>query len=380
MEERWWPLIWLAGAIVSYGLFMRYQPLRSAFSTGFELAKTNLTIVAGLALLFVGAVGWRSWQETGLGSDNTVALSISDWSDLLGWIAYANEDLRSIFWYCVPLDVAFILGTPLAFLTCWYWFPRLWRACVGRRRWIAGLVFGVYTLSLWWWAHRLCEVLSLPWTPVPPWTFLRETLWAVCELGFAVTLVCFFQLVLILGAYRSHGSGESRCQLKEALDWGLKCFPRMAVVPLVVLVAMGANGLAETQLDLKAALIWDALKLTVLLSTAAVPICVLLLQDLNLWEAPRASIRFLWRTGWRYVWFIFLCLTHFFLLRLSESYLLASVLIHEWTVILWYVVAGLLKASLIMWFVNAFCLYFCVDVTQRQHSKKTPKKKEMRQA
>jgi hypothetical protein len=366
MEERWWALVWMVGSVAGYLAFMRYHPLRTAFASAFELARNNLTIVGGLALLFVGAVGWRSWQETGLGSENTVAFSVTAWVDLLGWLAYANEDLRSVFWFCVPVDVVFILGTPLAFLTCWYWFPRLWRACPGPWRGLAGGLFALYALSLWWWLQRLAGVLKLAWEPVPAWPLLRSGLEVLAESGFAVILACFFQWVLLLGAYRSHGSGHARCQLKEAADWALKFFPRMAVIALMVLVGMGLSSLAENWLDAQAAHYWDAAKFGALLVTAAMPICVLLLQDLNPWESLLASFRFLFRTAWFYLWFVFICLTHFFLLRLSESYFLASVLTHEVAVIAWYVVAGLVKAALVIWFVNAFCLYFCVDVTQRQ--------------
>ncbi|MGY8688697.1 MAG: hypothetical protein ACKVHP_13310, partial [Verrucomicrobiales bacterium] len=149
----------------------------------------------------------------------------------------------------------------------------------------------------------------------------------------------------------------------------MKSFPRMAPIQLVVLLAVGINWLVEERLDLKAAPLWDGLKFISLIVTAAVPICVLLLQDLNPWEAVRASFRFLLRTGWRYAWFLFLCLTHFFLLRLLESYLLASVLTHQTSVLVWYVVAAILKAGLVIWFVNALCLYFCIDVTQRKQKK-----------
>ncbi len=374
MEERWWPLVWLAGALVGYLLYMRHHPLRSSFGAAFDLVRNNLTIVGGLALLFVGAVAWRSWQETGLGSDNTVALSVAVWGDLLGWIPYANEDLRSVFWFCVPLEVAFVLGTPLAFLTSWYWFPRLWRACEGRHRYLAGLVFALYALSLWWWLHRLSAVLKLGWEPVPNLSWLRQGLCVTAETGFAILLACFFQWVLLLGAYRSHGSGNSRCQLKEATDWALKFFPRMASVALAVLLGVAVNALAESRLDLRAAPYWDALKLVVLVATAGVPICVLLLQNLRLHEALAASFRFLFRTTWLYLWFVFVCLTHFFLLRLCESYALASLLTHEAAVIGWYVVAGLARAALVIWFVNAFCLYFCVDVTRRRRSRGSSRK------
>lgn len=374
MEERWWPLVCLAGAMASYGLFMRHHPLHGAFAVAFQFARNNLTIVAGLALFFAGDVAWRSWQETGLGSENTVAYSLSVWGDLLGWIPYANEDLRTIFWYCVPLDAAFILGTPMAVLTCWYWMPRLWRACAGQR-WLAGAVFLVYALAFWWWWLRCVEVFHLGSDPAPERATLHPMLRTAGEIVFAVILVCFIQLVLLLGAYRSHGSGTSRCQLKEALDWGLKYFPRMVAVPLLVLVALGINRLVDDHLDVTLGPFWDGVKLVVLLGTAAVPICVLLLQDLNLGESFRASFRFLLRTSWYFAWFIFLCLTHFFLLRLVESYLLASALTHEAGVIAWYLGAALLKAGLVVWFVNAFCLYFCLDVTERRSTRKTSKKR-----
>jgi hypothetical protein len=294
---------------------------------------------------------------------------MSAWEDLLGWVPYANEDLRAVFWFCVPLDVAFILGTPTAFLACWYWMPRLWKACPQGKKWLAVLIFSIYALTLWWWSHRLCEVFQLGFKPAPEVAGLHHLLRGIGERGFAVLVVCFIQSVILLGAYRSHGSGTSRCLLKDALDWGLKSFPRMAPIQLVVLLAVGINWLVEERLDLKAAPLWDGLKFISLIVTAAVPICVLLLQDLNPWEAVRASFRFLLRTGWRYAWFLFLCLTHFFLLRLLESYLLASVLTHQTSVLVWYVVAAILKAGLVIWFVNALCLYFCIDVTQRKQKK-----------
>ncbi|MFT4639937.1 MAG: hypothetical protein ACI8T1_003262 [Verrucomicrobiales bacterium] len=369
MEERWWLFVWMAGAVVGYVLFMRQHPLRAAFGIGFQFARNNLTIVAGLATLLVATVAWRYFQSTGLGSDNTVAFSMSAWEDLLGWVPYANEDLRAVFWFCVPLDVAFILGTPTAFLACWYWMPRLWKACPQGKKWLAVLIFSIYALTLWWWSHRLCEVFQLGFKPAPEVAGLHHLLRGIGERGFAVLVVCFIQSVILLGAYRSHGSGTSRCLLKDALDWGLKSFPRMAPIQLVVLLAVGINWLVEERLDLKAAPLWDGLKFISLIVTAAVPICVLLLQDLNPWEAVRASFRFLLRTGWRYAWFLFLCLTHFFLLRLLESYLLASVLTHQTSVLVWYVVAAILKAGLVIWFVNALCLYFCIDVTQRKQKK-----------
>lgn len=373
MEERWWPLVWLVGAFVGYGLFMWQHPLRSSFGIAFEFARNNLTLVAGLALLLVGAVGWRSWQETGLGSDNTVALSVGQWTDLLHWVPYAVEDLRAVFWYCVPVDVAFVLGTPLACLTGWYWMPRLWRACQGRWRWLAIGTYVVYGLALWWWAQRMCEVLQIGAQPVPQSAFLRGALSWLGESVFAVIMVCFVQSVLLLGAYRSHGSGNARCQLKEAVDWALKFFPRMAFVPLLVLLAWGGHAVIANRIDPAQAALWDAVSLVVLLFTSAVPICVLLLQDLLPWEAFRASLRFLLRTAWLYVWFVFLCLTHFFLLRLAESYLLASVLTHETAVIAWYLVAALIRAALVMWFVNAFCLYFCIDVSKRRQKGRASK-------
>ena len=375
MEERWWPFVWLAGAVVGYVLFMRQHPLRAAFGIGFQFAKNNLSIVAGLAALLVATVAWRYFQGTGLGSDNAVAFSVSGYGDLLGWIPYANQDLRAVFWFCVPLDMAFLLGTPIAFLFCWYWIPRLWKACGDGWQWLAGLVFGVYALTLWWWAHRLCEVLQLGVKPVPDLVGLHHLLRGNGELVFAVMVVCFVQVVLLLGAFRSHGSGTNRCRLKDALDWGLKSFPRLVPIQLTVLLAIGINWLAEDRLDLKAAPVWDAVKLIALLITSTAPICVLLLQDLNPLEALRASFRFLARTCWRYAWFVFLCLVHFFLLRLLESYLLASVLTDQASVLAWYVVAATLKAALVIWFVNALCLYFCIDVTQRQQTKqKNPMK------
>ena len=368
MEERWWPFVWLAGAVAGYVLFMRQHPLRAAFAIGFQFARNNLTIVAGLAVLLVATVAWRYFQETGLGSDNAVAFSVSDWSDLLGWIPYANEDLRAVFWFCVPLDVAFLLGTPVAFLTCWYWMPRLWKACGKGTKWLAGLVFVIYALTLWWWTHQLCAVLQIGVQPVPNLAGVHHLLRGIGELVFAVIVVCFVQVVLFLGAYRSHGSGTSNCRLKDALDWGLKSFPRLVPIQLTVLFAIGVNWLAEDRLDLKAAPVWDAVVFIVLLMTSAAPICVLLLHDLNPFEALRASIRFLLRTWWRYAWFLFLCLIHFFLLRLLESYLLASVLTHQASVLAWYVVGATLKAALVIWFVNALCLYFCIDVMQRQQN------------
>ncbi|MGY8690580.1 MAG: hypothetical protein ACKVHP_22935, partial [Verrucomicrobiales bacterium] len=92
---------------------------------------------------------------------------MSAWEDLLGWVPYANEDLRAVFWFCVPLDVAFILGTPTAFLACWYWMPRLWKACPQGKKWLAVLIFSIYALTLWWWSHRLCEVFQLGFKPAP---------------------------------------------------------------------------------------------------------------------------------------------------------------------------------------------------------------------
>lgn len=371
MEERWWPFVWLLGAIGGYVLFMRQQPLRAAFTTARQFARNNFSIIAGLAGLLIVAVTWQFWQARGLGSDNGAALTLSTWGDLVGWVPLANEDLSSVFWFCVPLEMAFVVGTPVAFLTCWYWIPRLWQACAGGRRWLAGVVIAIYALTLWWWAGRFCELLGLGFQPVPEMEGLHHLLRGVGELVFAVILACFIQMVVLLGAYRSHGSGNARCHLKEALDWALKCFPRMLPIPLIVLAGFAMNWLVEDRLALESAPAWEGLKLVALLITAAVPICVLLLQDLKPMDCLKSSVRFLGRSGWRYAWFLFLCLTHFFLLRLLESYLLTTVLTHEIAAQVWFVIAAILRAALVIWFINAWCLYFCIDVTQR---KKSPKK------
>lgn len=374
MEERWWPLLWLAGAALGYALFMRYHPLRAPFDRAFAFARTNVSIIAGLAVLMIATVLWRYWQEIGLSSENTVALALDGWRDLMDWLPFANEDLRTIFWYCVPLDVAFLMGTPILSLTAWYWIPRLWRACrEASGTWMAGMVLGLFALSLWWWLQRVSEVAGLPFRPVPALNSVRHLLTGVGEIVFATLLVCFIQSVLLLGAYRSHGAGASPRQLKIALDWGLKCFPRMLPIPAVVLVAMGINWLAEDRLEFGAAPVWNAFKGLVFVATAAVPVCLLLLQDLKPWEAVQASFRFLLRTSWRFFFFLFICLSHFFLVRLIESYLQTSVLTGEVSVLLSYLVTAVLRAGLIIWFVNAFCLYFCIDVSQRQTTKKPQK-------
>ena len=49
MEERWLPLLYLLGALVGYGLFMRTQPRRAAFGTGLLIARNNLTLVLRIA-------------------------------------------------------------------------------------------------------------------------------------------------------------------------------------------------------------------------------------------------------------------------------------------------------------------------------------------
>ncbi len=380
MDERWWPFLWLLGTIGGYVLFMRQHPLRAAFSTARQFARNNLSIVAGLAGLLIAAVTWQFWQAEGLGSDNGAALSLTTASDLLGWLPHVNEDLGSVFWHCVPLDMAFVIGTPVAFLTCWYWIPRLWRACAEGRKWIAAILIGIYALALWWWTGRLCDLLQLGIQTVPKMTGLHLLLRGTGEVVFAVILACFIQLVILLGAYRSHGAGNARCHLKEALDWGLKCFPRVLIVPLLVLLGVALNWLLEDRLNLESAPAWEATKLVALLLTAALPICALLLQDLKPWDSFRASLRFLGKSSWCYAWFVFLCLTHFFLLRLLESYLLTTVLTHQIAAQIWHVVAAILRAALVIWFINAWCLYFCIDVTQRQKTKKSSPRKPMKLA
>jgi hypothetical protein len=47
------------------------------------------------------------------------------------------------------------------------------------------------------------------------------------------------------------------------------------------------------------------------------------------------------------------------------------VLTHQIAAQVWHVVAAILRAALVIWFINAWCLYFCIDVTQRQKGKKT---------
>ena len=375
-NEPWQPLLWLAGAILGYALFMRHHPLRVPFGRGFHYARNNLTIGGGLALLLVAAVAWRFWQETGLGSDGTLALPLNSWEDLLGWIPYANADLRSIVWYCVPIDIAFPLGAPLAFLTSWYWMPRLWAACPKGQRWPAVLIFGIYALALWWWSHRLGEVLRLDLKLVPELTVLHLLLRGTGELVFAVILLCFFQSVLMSGAYRSHHSQSGRCRLVEALDWALMNLPRMIPIPLVVLGAMGISWFAENHLDLKAASVWEAIKLVVLVATAAAPICLLLLPHLDPRQSLGASIQFLLGTGWRYLCFLFICLTHFFLFHLVESYLLAFALPHETSLLVWYAAAALVKAALVIWFLNALCLYFCTSATHGKQGEESAKNRE----
>lgn len=380
MDERWWPFLWLLGAVGGYTLFMHQHPLRAAFATARQFTRNNFSIIAGLAGLLIAAVTWQFWQAEGLGNDNESGLSLTTKSDLLGWLPLANEDLGSLFWHCVPLDMAFVIGTPVAFLTCWYWIPRLWRACTNGRQWIAAMLVGIYALTVWWWSGRLCALLQLDIQTVPEMPGLRTLLSGIGELVFAVILACFIQLVILLGAYRSHGSGNARCNLKEALDWGLKCYPRVLIVPLIVLSAAALNWLVEDRLDLESASVWEAIKLVALLLTGALPICALLLQDLNPWESFLASLRFLGRSSWRYAWFLFLCLTHFFLLRLIESYLLTTVLTHQIAAQVWHVVAAILRAALVIWFINAWCLYFCIDVIQRQKGKKTSSLQPMKLA
>ena len=371
MDARWWPLVWVLGAIGGYALFMWQQPLGAIFKTARQFARNNWSIIVGLAGLLVVALTWRFWQAQGLGSANTATLQVSSWGDLMVWVPDASTDLRSVFWFCVPLDMAFAVGTPVASLTCWYWMPRLWKACAGGHRWIAGVVVGIYALAFWWWAGRTVALLGLGMQIVPEWSGLQYLLRGIGEGIFAVVLATFIQMVLLLGAYRSHGSGKARCDLREALDWALKCYPRILPITALALAGVGINWLATERLQVEAAAVWDILKLVVLIASAALPVCLLLLHDLVPWEAARASVRFLGRTAWRFSWFLFLCWTHFFVLRLLESYLLSSALTNEFAVQAWYVVAAILRAALTVWFINAWCLYFCIDVTQRQKTKKT---------
>ncbi len=369
MDERWQPLLWLFGAIIGYVLFMRLHPLRAAFATGFRFARTNFTLIIGLALLLVAHVAWQYWQQTGLGGGDNLALALGQWEDILAWIPLALHDLRSVFWFVVPMEIAFLFGTPLAFLTSWYWAPKLFVAFGKGHRWIAGCLVILCLLSAWWWSHQASESFGWGYASVPDLTGLHHLLRGAAELVWALILTTFFQIVLVLGAYRSHGTGTGRCRFKEAIDWSLKCFPKLLPIPCLAMIAIAINWFANDRLDLKTAPWWEGAKFVIMVLSGAIPLCVLLLQRTALLDAVKGGLHFISRTAWRYAWFLFLCLTHFFLLRLLDSYLLTSVLTNEHGVLLWHVMSAILRAGLVIWFVNALCLYFCIDVSQKKRAK-----------
>ena len=376
MEERWLPLLYLLGALVGYGLFMRTQPRRAAFGTGLLFARNNLTLVLWIATLLVANVLWQFTQQSVLSTSDQLILEVTQWSDLGSWVPLITQDLRSVFWYAVPLDIAFLLGTPIALLSTWYWIPRVWQAVAPGKHWIAGIGYGLFVLSLWWWSHRFSLLTGWNLRPIPDILGLHQILRGVAEIAFAVLLACFFQMVLVLGAYRSHDSGAGNCRLLSAFSFGFKCFERLLPIQLICLAGITMDWIAGHRLSLQSGSVWDGIKLFTMLVLGTVPMALLLLEDGRWSDSIRSGLRFLGQTCWNYLWFAFIALVHFLLLRMIESYLLTSILTTEISVLIWHVSAAILRAFLVVWLVNAFCLYFCIEVSQLGRSKKKPKTKK----
>lgn len=367
-EARWMPWVWLMGAVFGYVLFMRTQPLRACFATAWRYTLNGRLIASALFVALLADEIIRIKSGVGVGDGEQMVTRLSGAEDLLSWIPFLSADLARVFWQAFPLRATFYLGVPIAVLGLPWWGPCLWLHSRPTTWWgWASLIGGVILLlvAAWWCLDRWTALVGIGRKMVPLGDGAREVLRVVSEGLVAVCLGSFFQAMLWLAAYRSHGTSGEACGLGVLVEWTLRCVVSVSRFALVVIVGALMHTLVVRQLAYQYAVTWDSFVLVLLVAFGFLPVCLLLVQGASWKEAFQSGKRFVGRTWWGYAWFFFLFFAHYSLLHLCEAKVFAAGLGEGWRFV-WAVVAACARTFLTLWFINAFCLYFCTDMAQRR--------------
>lgn len=362
MEATWHPLVWLGAALAGYGLFMRWQPLHGVFGEAWRTAGRN----AGLWLLLAAFLAVHELWVIGEGRSRVEPL---DADSLHQWAGYAWRDLRGVFWIAVPLETAFVAGIPLAMISLFYWVPRLGRVLAARKgRWLAGVgLLGLWFAALWWWLHAIGTRWSWTFPLVPEGRSLRALLAILAEGVAALILAGFAQALLWCGAYYSHAVGSGRCRLREAADLALRFAPAILAVCAVYGLALLVRAHVAVPLGLAGRPGWEYAVAGLVIATGSLPLALLFLPGESLLSKLRLGGRFVWRTWWRYLWFVFVAWVHLMLWRFLDQELRQQLRGQTGLLLAWRLAGAVLRAWLIVWLVNAFTLYFCADAKQAVH-------------